>query len=48
MGSKVYITDHFHGNCMDVNECGVPPTKRKLYSKGLVIIKDNGGWEIML
>lgn len=39
-GSKVYITDHFHGNIKE-NELEIPPIERPLISKGEVIIKDN-------
>lgn len=39
MGSKVYITDHSHGNMAD--EFDIEPVKRKLFSKGKVIIGDN-------
>lgn len=38
VASKVYITDHFHG---DIVQSGVPPAKRKLFSKGPVTIEDN-------
>lgn len=40
LASRVYISDHFHG---EINEelKVIPPTKRKLFSKGPVIIEDN-------
>lgn len=40
VGSKVYITDHFHGeiNAEDLRKI---PKERSLYSKGKVIIGDN-------
>ncbi|MDB4926297.1 DapH/DapD/GlmU-related protein [Mucilaginibacter sp.] len=38
VASKVYITDHFHG---DIERNLTPPTKRPLVSKGPVIIEDN-------
>lgn len=40
IGSRVYISDHSHGN----NGCSStinPPARRPLYSKGKVIINDN-------
>ena len=40
MGSKIYITDHYHGK-FSPEEKENPPAKRKLYSKGSVIIGDN-------
>lgn len=40
VGSHVLITDHAHGKTT-TEEFGVPPAKRKLYSKGPVIIEDN-------
>ena len=40
MGSKVYITDHHHGNISAEDLCKTP-VERKLYSKGKVIIEDN-------
>ena len=39
-GSKVYITDHFHGN-ITKEEINIPPIKRGLFSKGPVIIGNN-------
>ncbi len=40
IASKVFITDHMHG---EFNEDAIklPPARRKLYSKGPVIIEDN-------
>ncbi|HJA54209.1 MAG TPA: hypothetical protein H9951_02305 [Candidatus Bacteroides intestinigallinarum] len=40
MGSKVYITDHFHGHIKEF-EKDIPPFKRELYSKGEVYIDKN-------
>jgi acetyltransferase-like isoleucine patch superfamily enzyme len=40
IGSNVLITDHTHGNCK-MNDLLIPPIKRKLYSKGPVIIEDD-------
>jgi len=40
IGSNVMITDHIHGNCK-MNDLLIPPIKRKLYSKGPVIIEDD-------
>lgn len=40
MGSKVFITDHAHGNGL-ADEISIPPNKRPLNSKGPVIIEDN-------
>ncbi len=40
LASKVYISDHSHGNT-SVEDLLLPPSKRKLYSKGPVIIEDN-------
>lgn len=40
IGSHVLITDHFHGK-IEAEELKIPPVKRKLYSKGPVIIKRN-------
>ncbi len=40
MGSKVYITDHHHGNT-DIGDLKQRPVDRELYSKGKVIIEDN-------
>lgn len=41
MGSKVYITDHQHGENKEFVEKNQAPIERKLYSKGSVIIEDN-------
>ena len=38
IASKVYITDHFHG---EIENTLVMPTKRPLVSKGPVIIEEN-------
>lgn len=40
IASKVYISDHFHGN-ITADELCIPPAMRKLFSKGPVIIGDN-------
>lgn len=40
MASNILITDHFHGR-IDSSALELPPSKRKLYSKGAVIIGDN-------
>lgn len=40
MASRIYINDHSHGN-VDASELHLPPVKRKLVSKGPVIIEDN-------
>jgi acetyltransferase-like isoleucine patch superfamily enzyme len=40
IASKVYISDHFHGN-VTAEELDIAPVKRKLFSKGPVIIGDN-------
>ncbi len=40
IGSKVFITDHSHGNNQK-SEINIPPSKRKLFSKGDVIIEKN-------
>ncbi len=40
MGSKIYITDHFHG-AISAEEKDIPPAQRKLFSKGPVMIGDN-------
>ena len=39
-GSRIYITDHDHGDTT-LESLLLPPEKRKLVSKGAVIIKDN-------
>ena len=38
--SNIFISDHNHGNISE-NEKDIPPKKRKLFSKGPVIIEDN-------
>lgn len=40
LASRIYISDHFHGK-ISGEESLISPAKRKLYSKGPVIIKDN-------
>lgn len=40
MGSRVFITDHSHGDGSLI-ETDIAPNKRALYSKGTVIIEDN-------
>lgn len=40
IASKVYISDHFHGE-ITKEALFLPPAQRKLYSKGPVIIEDN-------
>lgn len=40
LASKVYISDHSHGE-VTAEALQVPPAKRRLYSKGPVIIEDN-------
>ncbi|PKB17430.1 DapH/DapD/GlmU-related protein [Flavobacterium sp. 5] len=40
LASKVYITDHYHGE-INFEAISLPPAQRKLYSKGPVIIEDN-------
>lgn len=37
--SNVYITDHYHGD-MTIGELDTPPSQRKIYSKGPVVIGD--------
>lgn len=39
-GSNVHITDHNHGEIIE-EEKALPPVKRKLYSKGKVVIGNN-------
>lgn len=39
--SRIYITDHDHGDTNILNSLSLPPAKRKLVSKGPVIIKEN-------
>ncbi len=40
IASKVYITDHFHGDTTK-ESLKLPPNSRKVFSKGAVIIEDN-------
>lgn len=40
MGSRVFVTDHSHGNC-SWEEAEIAPNKRALFSKGEVSIEDN-------
>jgi acetyltransferase-like isoleucine patch superfamily enzyme len=40
LASKVYISDHSHGE-INADAIKLPPAKRRLYSKGPVIIEDN-------
>jgi acetyltransferase-like isoleucine patch superfamily enzyme len=40
MASKIFITDHFHGD-INSNFLKTPPAKRIIFSKGPVIIEDN-------
>lgn len=40
MGRRVTITDNSHGK-FSTEECNIPPSHRKLYSKGPIIIEDN-------
>lgn len=40
IASKVYITDHSHGET-DLSSLKIPPSKRSIVSKGPVIINDN-------
>lgn len=40
IGSKVFISDHSHGS-VQYDDINLPPAKRKLSSKGPVIIGDN-------
>ena len=42
MGSKIYISDHYHGE-IATKDLDIPPIKRELYSKGHVTIGD-GVW----
>jgi acetyltransferase-like isoleucine patch superfamily enzyme len=39
IGSRVFITDHFHGTGID--DLHIPPNLRPLYSKGPVVIGNN-------
>lgn len=40
LGSKIFITDHFHGDT-SIESLRVPPSKRLLTSKGAVVIGKN-------
>lgn len=40
LGSKVFITDHFHGDTT-YESMHIPPSKRLLTSKGQVVIEEN-------
>lgn len=40
VGSKVFITDHYHGE-INTEAIQIPPSERKLYSKGPVKIEKN-------
>lgn len=40
MASKIFITDHFHGDT-SIDSLKLPPNLRKVISKGSVIIEDN-------
>lgn len=40
IASRVYISDHSHGE-INKNSILLPPSRRKLFSKGFVIIEDN-------
>ena len=40
LASKVYISDHSHGE-VNLAALKLPPSQRKLYSKGPVVIEDN-------
>jgi acetyltransferase-like isoleucine patch superfamily enzyme len=40
IASKVFITDHYHGD-MSKEDMLLPPAKRKIFSKGPVVIEDN-------
>ncbi|WDF59116.1 acyltransferase [Flavobacterium sp. KACC 22758] len=40
LASKVYISDHFHGE-INLEAIQLPPAKRKLYTKGSVVIENN-------
>lgn len=40
IASKVFITDHFHGET-SIDSLSLPPNSRKVISKGPVIIEDN-------
>ncbi|WP_113637895.1 acyltransferase [Nubsella zeaxanthinifaciens] len=41
IGSKVFITDHTHGKVDKLKDLDLPPEKRKLASKGSVIIGES-------
>ncbi|WP_340616513.1 acyltransferase [Xenorhabdus entomophaga] len=41
MGSKVFITDHFHGKTTNISVHSLSPNDRQLYSKGPVFIDEN-------
>lgn len=40
MASRIFITDHFHGS-IDRQSLTLPPSERKIQSRGPVIIEDN-------
>lgn len=40
MASKIFITDHFHGE-LNQTITKIPPSKRKLFTKGSVIIEES-------
>lgn len=40
MASKIFITDHYHGN-ISADALDTPPSFRQLVSKGPIIIEDN-------
>lgn len=40
LASKVYISDHFHGE-ITKEALRLPPSQRKLYSKGPIVIENN-------
>jgi acetyltransferase-like isoleucine patch superfamily enzyme len=40
LGSKIFITDHYHGNT-SMESLQIPPSDRKLESKGSVVIGNN-------
>lgn len=42
LASRVYISDHAHG-APDYRDIGTPPSLRKVYSKGPVVVED-GAW----
>lgn len=41
IASNVFITDHSHGKIDSIQDLSIPAAKRKIYSKGGVIIGDN-------